>query len=86
MSEQRLGGAEKLDEDKAIKEAADLAANSDAVIVVVGLTSEWESEGFDRPSLSLPRRQDDLIAKIARANPRTIVVLQAASLLQFFWM
>ena len=49
----------------------------DAVIVVGGLTPEWESEGFDRPSLQLPGRQDELIQKVARANPRTIVCVQA---------
>lgn len=71
---------EKIDEDKAIREAAILAAQCDAAVVVCGLTSEWESEGFDRPTLALPRRQDELITKVARANSKTVVVLQGVSL------
>ena len=74
---QRLGGCEKIDADNAIDEAVSLARSADAVIYVGGLTPEWESEGFDRPSLQLPGRQDELITKLAQANPRTIVCIQA---------
>lgn len=54
-----------------------LARTADAVIYVGGLTPEWESEGFDRPSLQLPGRQDELITKLAQANPNTVVCIQA---------
>lgn len=73
----RFGGAEKIDRAKAIKAAADLAADCDVAIVVVGLNSDWESEGFDRPTLELPMKQDELIESVARANPNTVVVVQA---------
>lgn len=76
---QRLGGAAKIDPDKAIEDAVKLASQSDAVIVVAGLTPEWESEGFDRPSLDLPGRQDELIMKVGRVNASTIVVMQSVS-------
>ncbi len=77
---QRLGGAEKIDPETAINEAVALAAECDAVIIVGGLTSEWESEGFDRPTLDLPGLQDELIARVAKANPKTVVVIQCVSL------
>ena len=48
---------EKIDEDKAIKDAAILARSCDVAVVFGGLTPEWEAEGFDRPDLLLPRRQ-----------------------------
>ena len=51
------------------------------VIFVGGLTPEWESEGFDRPTLSMPGRQDETIARLAEANPKTVVCIQAVSLL-----
>jgi beta-glucosidase len=69
----------KIDPEQAIKDAVDLATKSDAVIFVGGLTPEWESEGFDRPSLDLPGKQDETIATIAKANPKTIVCIQAVS-------
>jgi beta-glucosidase len=56
--------------------AATLAKNSDVAIV---FAYQWESEGKDLPSLSLPEHQDQLIAKVAAANPRTIVVLETGS-------
>ncbi|KAJ7632378.1 glycoside hydrolase family 3 protein [Roridomyces roridus] len=82
----RLGGCEKIDPDVAIQSAVALAAESDAVLFVGGLTPEWESEGFDRPTLSLPGRQDEVIAKIAAANPNTIVCIQAGSATSMPWI
>jgi beta-glucosidase len=37
------------------------------------------SEGMDLPSLSLPENQDELIATVAAANPKTIVVLETGT-------
>ena len=74
---QRLGGCEKIDPDSAIQAAVQLAAESDVVIVVAGLSPEWESEGFDRPTLDMPGRQNELIARVAKANPNTVVCVQA---------
>lgn len=74
---QRLGGCEKIDSSTAIQEAVTLAAESDAVIFIGGLTPEWESEGFDRPTLDMPGLQNQTIARIAAANSNTIVVIQA---------
>jgi beta-glucosidase len=54
-----------------------LAKKCDVVIVVGGLSSDWESEGFDRPTLKLPGAQNELIAAVASANPKTVVVIQA---------
>lgn len=73
----RLGGCEKIDAEQAIQAAVSLASDSDAVLFVAGLSPEWESEGFDRPSLALPGLQDEAISRISAANPNTIVVVQA---------
>ncbi len=59
----------------AIKAAADAAAHADVAVVVVGRSSRIESEGHDLPSMDLPAGQDDLIAAVEAANPRTVVVL-----------
>lgn len=76
MPDKRLGGCEKIDAEVAIQEAVELARESDVVVFVAGLTPEWESEGFDRPSLQLPGLQNETISRIAAANPRTIVLVQ----------
>lgn len=59
--------------------AEKLAASSDVAIVVAGLSPDWESEGFDRPTLDMPGKQNELIARVGKANPNTIVILQAVS-------
>ncbi|CAE6460319.1 unnamed protein product [Rhizoctonia solani] len=82
----RLGGAEKIDPDEALKAAAKAAGEADAVIAVVGLNHEWESEGFDRPNLALPGRQDELIQAVAKANKNTVVVIQAGSAVSMPWV
>jgi len=63
--------------------AAALAKDSDVAIV---FAYQWESEGMDLPSLSLPKNQDDLISKVAAANPHTIVVLETGSPVTMPWV
>jgi beta-glucosidase len=73
------------DEDGLIAEAVALAAASDVAVVVVGTTEQVESEGFDRTSLALPGRQDELVSRVAAANPRTVVVVNAGSPVLMPW-
>jgi beta-glucosidase len=73
------------DADGMIAEAVALATESDVAVVVVGTTEQVESEGFDRRSLALPGRQDELVVRVAAANPRTIVVVNAGSPVLLPW-
>ena len=72
-----LGIAADEDEDAMIAEAVHAAASSAAAVVVVGSAEAAESEGFDRETLALPGRQDELVARVAEVNPRTVVVVNA---------
>ncbi len=63
--------------------AAALARQSDVAIV---FAYEWMSEGTDLESLSLPENQDALIAQVAAANPRTIVVLETGTAVVMPWI
>ncbi|HTT24812.1 MAG TPA: glycoside hydrolase family 3 C-terminal domain-containing protein [Candidatus Sulfotelmatobacter sp.] len=62
--------------------AAALAKSSDVAIVFV---YQWESEDMDLPSLALPEHQDDLIAKVAAANPHTVVVVESGGPVTMPW-
>ena len=62
--------------------ASALAKSADVAIV---FSYQWESEGMDLDSLSLPEHQDDLIAAVAAANPHTIVVLETGSSVTMPW-
>jgi len=63
--------------------AANLAKSSDLAIV---FAYQWESEGMDLPSLSLPDNQDALIQQVAAANPHTIVVLETGTAVTMPWL
>jgi beta-glucosidase len=63
--------------------AADLAKKSDVAIV---FASQWTTEGRDLTNLSLPDNQDALIAQVAAANPRTIVVLETGTAVTMPWL
>ncbi len=62
------------------------AAEADLTIVVVGSTSQWETEGTDRSDLRLVGDQDQLVANIAAVNPRTVVVLNGGSPVEMPWI
>nr|HET6902726.1 glycoside hydrolase family 3 C-terminal domain-containing protein [Ktedonobacteraceae bacterium] len=70
----------------AIGRAVRLAAASDVAIVCVGFGGEWQSEGFDRPDMELPGKQNALVEQVAAANPRTIVVLNTGSPITMPWL
>jgi len=63
--------------------AASLAKGAEVAIVFA-----WraETEGSDAPNLSLPGNQNDLIAKVAAANPNTIVVLETGNPIAMPWL
>ncbi|AVT40808.1 glycoside hydrolase family 3 C-terminal domain-containing protein [Plantactinospora sp. BB1] len=72
-------------DDALLDEAVRIAADADVAVVVVGTTEEVESEGFDRSTLTLPGRQDELVRRVAAANPRTVVVVNAGSPVLMPW-
>ena len=58
-----------------LKEATEMASKADVAVVVVGRYWKNEGEGFDVKTMDLPAGQDELIAAVEKANPRTVVVL-----------
>jgi beta-glucosidase len=74
------------DPEEELARAVDLAREADVAVVVVGTTPEVESEGFDRGSLALPGRQDELVRRVAEANPRTIVVVNSGAPVLLPWL
>ena len=51
----------------------------------MGTSEDVESEGFDRTSLALPGRQDELVRAVAAVNPRTVVVVNAGAPVELPW-
>jgi beta-glucosidase len=61
------------------------AAAADAVVLVVGTSGEWESEGHDRTAMDLPGRQDELVDAVLAANPATVVVVNSGAPVTMDW-
>jgi len=78
--------AERPTAEDAFERAVAAAAGADVAVVVVGSNGLWESEGFDRPDLSLPGRQRELVEAVTAANPRTVVVINAGSPVEMPWV
>lgn len=74
----RVGLLEPVPDDM-LERAAATAAGAQAALVLVGTTGEWETEGNDRSSMTLPGAQDELIRRVADVQPNTIVVVNAGS-------
>lgn len=72
--------------DKLIAEAVQGAKNSDVAVVFAGLTEIYESEGFDRETLDMPEGHNRMIKEVAKANPNTVVVLFAGSVVLMPWL
>ncbi|KAI8939907.1 hypothetical protein NX059_003637 [Plenodomus lindquistii] len=82
----RIGYQEE-DKIDRLQEAADVAREADVAILVVGLDAEWESEGYDRQTMDLPKdgSQDRLIETVLAANPRTVIVNQSGTPITMPW-
>jgi beta-glucosidase len=79
-----LGGTSvEYDSGYDLESAAIRAKSADAVIV---FASRWQVEGFDTASMSLPQGQDELISRMAHANPNTIVVLETGDPVAMPWL
>ncbi|MBB2975199.1 beta-glucosidase [Microbacterium endophyticum] len=68
-----------------VREAIAVATKADVVVLSLGLPEIAESEGIDRATLELPGDQVALLAAVAAANPRTVVVLSAGGVVEVPW-
>lgn len=82
----RVGFERQIDADAALVEASELASQCDMAIVMTATGKDFESEGFDREDLRLPRRQDDLITAVAKAQSNTVVLNQTGSVVEMPWI
>lgn len=78
--------ATDVDTDAEIVQAASAARMSDVAVVIVGTNEETESEGWDRTSLALPARQNELVDAVINANARTVVVVNAGAPVVLPWL
>ena len=62
-----------------VKDACNIASKADAVLLFIGLTEEYESEGYDRKNMSLPLSHNRLVEEVLKVNENVTVVLSGGS-------
>lgn len=67
-------------------EAKKVAKNADVVLVFAGLTEDFEGEGYDRVSTSMPNCHNVLISELAKVNSNVVVVLAGGSVVEMPWV
>ena len=82
----RLGITPRTDDESLLDEAAQAAAAADVAVLVVGSADGAESEGYDRDTLALAGRQDELVRRVAAANPNTVVVVNSGMPVLMPWV
>lgn len=73
-------------DDGLITEAVAVARSADVVVLLAGLPGAYESEGFDRDDMHLPRQHERLISAVCAVNPRTVVVLSNGAPVEMPWV
>ncbi|KAE8153374.1 glycoside hydrolase superfamily [Aspergillus avenaceus] len=82
----RFGVCKQLLPEEGIEQAVELASRVDQVVLVAGLSAEWESEGEDRTHMRLPPYTDQLITRVLEANSNTVIVLQSGTPVEMPWI
>ena len=72
-------------DEKKYEHAVAAAKDVDKVVVFAGLPESYESEGYDREHMELPKVQNDLIEALSKVNPHVIVVLENGSPVTMPW-
>ena len=73
-------------DEKLIDEAVATAKAADKAVIVAGLPDNFESEGYDRTHMRMPKCQVELIEQVSAANPNTVVVLYNGSPVEMPWL
>ncbi len=68
--------------EQMLADAAQLAKNVSIPVIFAGLPDSYESEGFDREHMKLPKGHLDLIKTVTDANSNTVVVLFSGSVVE----
>ena len=69
-----------------VAEAVDAASKAEVAVIFAGLPDLFESEGYDRTHMSLPKSHNHLIGEVLKVQPNTVVVLHNGSPVEMPWI
>lgn len=72
--------------EELLEEVRAASCSAEKVVVFAGLTSNYESEGFDRDNMRMPEGHIRMIRAAAEENADVIVVLMCGSVVELPWL
>lgn len=72
--------------EKLISEAVEIAKSADVAVVFIGLTDNFESEGFDRNTLKIPESHIKLLERVSAVNQNVVVVISGGAPIEMPWI
>ena len=73
-------------DENLITQAVELARTKNTVVVAIGLTEDYECEGYDRSHIDLPAAQNKLLNELTKVCDNVIVVLYGGSPVTMPWI
>lgn len=68
-----------------LQQAIEVARRCETVVLFIGLTDDYEAEGFDRTHMALPASHDRLVNEILKVNKNVVIVLAGGSPVEMPW-
>lgn len=75
----------KISDDTFVAEAVAKAKDAEAVLLFIGLTDEFETEGNDRKHMNIPALHNRLVNEVLKVNKNAVVVLSGGSAIEMPW-
>ena len=75
----------KTTDEQFIAHAVEVAKGKDAVILFIGLTEEFESEGFDRRHIGIPALHTKLVEAVSAVNENVVVAISGGAVIEMPW-
>lgn len=72
--------------EKLVAEAVEAAKAAEVAVIFAGLPDAFESEGYDRVHMQMPKSQNYLIEEIAKVQSNIVVVLHNGSPVEMPWL
>ncbi len=75
-----------LGDERLTEKAKKTASKADYAVVLAGLLEEYESEGYDRSHMKMPKNHIRLIEAVASVQPNTVVILCNGAPVEMPWI
>lgn len=75
----------KITDEQFIADAVKAAEGKEAVVLFIGLTEEFESEGFDRTHIGIPPLHSKLVDAVCAVNENVIVAVSGGAVIEMPW-